>query len=76
MYVTRKELLKTRVNIAKQMHEYIIKLGDEEIWSVWIMLGIPDEPDEEDFEFFTERDEEWEDLCKLFGKLVGAEGAD
>jgi len=76
MYVTREELVKTRVKLAKQMNEYIINIGDEDIWYQWIALGVPDCPAEDDFEFFAEDDEEWIDLCELFGKLVIAEGAD
>ena len=46
--MTRKELLKTRIEIAKQMNDFIINLGDEEIWETWITSGIPDEPQEDD----------------------------
>lgn len=76
MYVTREELIKTRISIAKQMNKYIIDMGDEEIWMDWITIGIPDAPTEEDYESIAEDDNEWMDLCALFGKLVGAEGAD
>lgn len=70
MYVTREELVKTRAKLAKEMNEYIINLGDEEIWFEWIALGVPDEPTEEDFEFFAENELEWLSLCELFGRLV------
>ena len=76
MYVTREELVKTRISIAKQMNKYIIDMGDEEIWMDWITVGIPDAPTEEDYESIAEDNEEWMRLCTLFGKLVGAEGAD
>jgi hypothetical protein len=76
MYVTREELIKTRISIAKQMNKYIIDMGDEKIWMNWITVGVPDAPTEEDYEFIAENDEEWVDVCTLFGKLVGAEGAD
>lgn len=76
MYVTREELVKTRISIAKQMNKYIINMGDEEIWDAWITEGIPDCPQEDDYEFFAEDDNEWMDLCTLFGRLVNAEGAD
>lgn len=76
MYVTREELVKTRISIAKQMNRYIIDMGDEEIWMDWITVGIPDAPTEEDYESIAEDNEEWMDLCVLFGRLVNAEGAD
>ena len=71
MYVTREELVKTRISIAKQMNKYIIDMGNEEIWMDWITVGIPDTPTEEDYESIAEDNEEWMYLCTLFGKLVG-----
>ena len=76
MYVTKEEMIKTKVDIAKQMNKYIINLGDEEIWMDWITLGIPDAADEEDFLYFAEDNKRWIELCNLFGRLVGVEGAD
>lgn len=73
MIVTREELVKTRISIAKQMNKYIINMGDEEIWMDWITVGIPDAPTEEDYESIAEDNEEWMDLCKLFGSLIGAD---
>lgn len=68
--MTRKELLKTRIEIAKQMNDFIINLGDEEIWETWITSGIPDEPQEDDYALFVIDDDEWNELCELFGTLV------
>lgn len=70
MTVTKQELIDTRKRLAEEMHVYIIEMGDENIWMDWIMFGVPDEPTEEDFEFFAENDDEWEHLCKLFGSLT------
>ena len=70
MVTTREQLIKDRIEIAKAMNKYIINLGDEEIWESWITLGIPDCPSEEDYEFIASDDDEWTDLCKLFGILV------
>lgn len=73
MTVTREELVATRKRLAEEMHIHIIEMGDEKIWMDWITLGVPDEPSEEDFEWFAENDDEWEDLCKLFGELTKGE---
>ena len=73
MYVTREELIKDRINVAKAMNKYILEKGDEEIWFDWIALGVPDCPTEEDYEFIASDDDEWMDLCKLFGRLVNAD---
>lgn len=68
--MTRQELVKTRIDLAKQMNEFIINLGDEDIWEAWITTGIPDAPQEDDYEFFANDDDEWNELCGLFGRLV------
>ena len=63
----------TRVYLLKMMNQYIIDLGDEDIWMDWITLGIPDEPQEDDYLFFAESDDQWVYICDLFSKLVNKE---
>jgi len=70
MTVTREEMKATRLNLVHQMHDYIMNTGDEEIYDVWLTECIPDEPCEEDFEFFANDPTEFRELCKIFGKLV------
>lgn len=70
MTVTRKELIKCRIQLTKEMNQYILNLEDEEIWFNWIAVGVPDEPSEADYEFIAENDDEWVDLCELFGRLT------
>lgn len=70
MKVTREELVATRKRLAEEMNTYIIEMGDESVWMTWITGGIPDAPDEEDFIFVAENDDQWNDLCELFGKLT------
>ena len=55
-----------RIKTLKFMNEHIKNLGDEEIWSDWITLGVPDEPNYDDYEFIAETDEEYESVSKLF----------
>lgn len=70
MTITRKEMKETRLNLVHQMHDYIMNTGDEEIYDTWLSLCIPDEPCEEDFEFFANDPEEFKNMCRIFGKLV------
>lgn len=70
MTVTREEMRKTRLALVHQMHDYIMNTGDEDIYDVWMTLCIPDEPCEEDFEFFADDAEEFKSMCKVFGSLV------
>lgn len=70
MTVTKAEMVKIKVDLLRQMNTFIINLGDETILGTWLMCGIPDQPNEEDFLFFANDKEEWNDICDLFGRLV------
>lgn len=72
MTVTKEEIIKTRTNLVRQMHDYILKTEDEDIYAKWIYY-MPDEPCEEDFEFFAEDAAEFKNLCEIFGELVWEE---
>lgn len=68
------ELQRTRVELLKGMHTYIINLGDESIYGAWILTGIPDCPDEDDFKFFATDNEEWNYIIRLFARLTVKKG--
>ena len=70
MAVTHNDLIQLRKKLLKEMNTYIIEMGDEEIWATWITLGVPDAPSEDDYDFIAENDDEWNDVCGLFGRLV------
>ena len=61
---------KTRVELLKGMNTYMLQLGDETLLGAWLLTGIPDCPDEEDFEFFATDDNEWNYIVRLFGRLT------
>lgn len=68
--VTYNDLIQLRKKLLKEMNTYIIEMGDEEIWATWITLGVPDAPSEDDYDFIAKNDDEWNDVCGLFGKLA------
>jgi len=68
--VTHNDLIQLRKKLLKEMNTYIIEMGDEEIWMDWIILGVPDAPSEDDYDFIAENDDEWNDVCGLFGRLA------
>lgn len=70
MAVTHNDLIQLRKKLLKEMNTYIIEMGDEEIWATWIALGVPDAPSEDDYDFIAENDDEWNDVCGLFGRLA------
>ena len=70
---TKQSEIERKIELLKDMHNYIIEMGDEDIYYIWIRDGVPDEPDDEIFEFIASDDNEWREVCELFGKLVEEE---
>ena len=69
--MSRAELVEYRINLLKQMNEYICDtIGDEEIWETWIAVGVPDEARDEDYAYIAEDDEMWKGVCVAFGLLA------
>lgn len=67
---TKQSEIERRIELLKSMHNYIIDMGDDFVYDIWIRDGIPDEPDDEIFEFIASNDDDWREICELFGKLV------
>ena len=67
---TKQSEIERRIELLKGMHNYIIDMGDDFVYDIWIRDGVPDEPDDEIFEFIASEDDEWREICELFGKLV------
>lgn len=65
---------KARVSQLKAMHELMLDANDEDIYMTWIITGVPDEPDEGDFEFIAEDDATYNECFDLFVKLIAYEG--
>lgn len=65
---------KFRVNQLKAMHKMLLTASLDEIYSEWIMEGIPDEPIEEDFINIAEDDDEYWRVVELFQLLVNERG--
>ena len=67
---TKQSEIERKIELLKDMHNYIIDMGDDFVYDIWIRDGVPDEPDDEIFEFIASDDDEWREVCELFGKLV------
>lgn len=59
-----------RIQLLKEMNQYIIDLGDEEAYGAWFCFGVPDEPIEEDYESIAEDTEHWAFVCAMFGQIL------
>ena len=74
--MTRQELIVLRANMLGGMNEYVKCFNDETAYyDYWIEI-VPDECTEEDLMDIAENDEDFNDVCILFGKLIKAYGND
>ena len=62
--------LKFRMTQLKEMHNLMIAANDETIYGRWICTGVPDEPNEDDFEYIALNNESYNECFDLFVKLI------
>ena len=67
---TKQSEIERKIELLKDMHNYILDMGDDLVYDIWIRDGVPDEPDDEIFEFIASNDNDWCEVCELFGKLI------
>lgn len=62
---------KIKLEHVKSMHTIVVSLNNEEAYMVWINC-MPDEPTEEDFQFFTEEENQelFDELTNLFVSIM------
>ena len=58
-----------KVDFVKFMNELILATGDEDIFEIWFMNGVPDCPSEEDFEFIANNEESFRETTNTFIRL-------
>ena len=69
MNENEKKVLK--MNLLGGMHSFMMNVvQDEELHDEWDVMGVPDEPSEEDLEFIAEDPQEFARVVRLFGNLV------
>lgn len=59
----------TKMTLLKQMHEYVIDIGDEDLYWDWITAAIPDEPTDDIYEFIATHEDLWLNCCEVFHKI-------
>ena len=68
--MTNAYAIKLRIKELKAMHNTMLHMNNESAYMDWIALGVPDEPNEDDFESIAESDEEFKDCTKWFLKVL------
>ena len=64
----------SRIKQLKAMHQLMMEANDEDIYYTWIVGGVPDEPDDSDFEFIASDDEAYNECFDLFVSLIAYKG--
>ena len=64
------ETVKIRINLLKEMHRYIINMNDESIYKAWTSLGVPDCPQEDEYEFIATHSGLWYEVVSIFKTLT------
>jgi hypothetical protein len=66
-----KEIIELRVKILKEMNEYVFnKIGDEDIIDYWLLYGMPDDSEADDFLMVAEDEENWVHVVKVFARCL------
>lgn len=58
-----------KIQLIKALNELILATGDEDIFEVWFMTGVPDSPSEEDFEFIANNETSFKETVNTFIRL-------
>lgn len=70
-----KEIIKLRVKILKEMNEYIFnEIGDEDIIDHWLMFGMPDDSEDDDFLMVARDEESWNSVVETFANCLKMNG--
>lgn len=70
MRLSFSEMIKTRMNLLQQMHNFILSIGDEEIYEEWVTSCVPDEPSEDDYEFIASNETLWNEITEKFIQII------
>lgn len=66
-------IIESKMNMLKLMDKMINEIGDEELFDSWLMLGVPDGADDDDYEYMARSEEGYKDVCELFVRLLQRE---
>ena len=66
----KQHIMERRITVLKAMDEAVREMNDEYAMDSWLMVGVPDEASEDDYEFIAENHEEYIDVVKVFARIV------
>jgi hypothetical protein len=66
----KRDVINSRIAVLKAMDNAIRNMNDEEAFDPWLMCGVPDGSDDDDYESIAENTKEYVETVKLFAKIV------
>lgn len=66
----KQHVMESRITALKAMDNAVRGMNDEYAMDSWLMVGVPDEASEDDYEFIAENHEEYIDVVKVFARIV------
>ena len=63
-------VIENRIAVLKAMNDAVCGMNDEDATVSWLMVGVPDGADEDDYLFIAENHEEYIDIVKVFARIV------
>lgn len=61
---------KLRIVYLTSMDEYITKMDDDTIHTIWFTVGLSKNHDDKEVMSYAMIDDNWKYICTLFGKLT------
>jgi hypothetical protein len=58
-----------RIEILKAMHTIMTYMNNENAYWSWVTLGVPDEPQEDDFESIAEDEDSFNEVAEHFTEV-------
>lgn len=66
----KESVINTRISVLKAMDDAIRNMNDESAVETWLMVGVPDEASDEDYEDIASDHDEYVSIVSLFGRLA------
>ncbi len=66
----KRDVIKSRIAVLKTMDKAVRNMNDEDAFTPWLMGGVPDGADENDYEFIAENHEYYVGTVELFTNII------
>jgi len=64
------DVINSRIAVLKAMDNAVRNMNDEEVFEPWLMCGVPDGADDDDYLSIAEDHDNYKDVVRTFAKCV------